>query len=73
MQKQVAKIDCSTTITTKSPRIVYTFTALLAAKCCCGRQVNKRQAAANAGALLPTVGNVGLEKNVQGIWRAGLN
>jgi len=32
----------------------------------------KRQAAANAAALLSTVGNV-VVKNVQGIWRAGLN
>jgi len=31
------------------------------------------QAAANAVLLLSTVGNVVLEKNVQGIWRAGLN
>jgi len=31
---------------------------LLAAKCCCGIQVNKRQVAANAVALLSTVGNV---------------
>ena len=31
------------------------------------------QAAVNAVALLSTVGNVALEKNVQGIWRVGLN
>jgi len=35
---------------------------LLAAKCCCGRQVNKRQAAANTVAQLFTVGNVVLEE-----------
>jgi len=28
---------------------------------------------AHAVALLSTVGNVVLEKNVQGIWRAGIN
>jgi len=38
------------------------FLALLAAKCCCGRQVDKRQAAANAVALLSIVGNAALEK-----------
>jgi len=43
--------------------------ALLGAKCFCGRQVIKRQAAANA--VLCTVGNVVLEKNLQGIWRNG--
>jgi len=59
--------------TIKLPQFVYTFIALLAAKCCCGRQANKRQAAANAVALLSTVGNVVLEKNMQGIWLAGLN
>jgi len=63
----------STIITTKSHNFVYTLIALLAAKCCCGRQINKRQAAANAVALLSTVGNVVLEKNPQGIWRAGIN
>ena len=31
------------------------------------------QAAVNAVALLSTVGSVALEKNVQGIWRVGLN
>jgi len=31
-------------------------------KCCCDRQVNKRQASANAIALLSTVGNMVLEK-----------
>jgi len=31
------------------------------------------QAAVNVVALLSTVGNVVLEKNVQGFWRAGLN
>jgi len=39
---------------------------LFAAKCYCGRQVNKRQAAANAVAVMFTVANVVLEKNVQG-------
>ena len=34
---------CSTTITIKSHHFVYTFVALLAAKCCCDRQVNKRR------------------------------
>jgi len=35
--------------------LVYTFIALLAAKCCCVRQVKKRKAAAYAVALLSTV------------------
>jgi len=52
---------CSTIITTKSQHFLY-FIALLAAKCCCSRQVNKRQAAAKADALLSAVGNVVLEK-----------
>jgi len=52
---------CST-ITLKSHRVVYTFVALPAAKCCCGRQVNKRQTAPNAAALLSIVGNVVLQK-----------
>jgi len=51
---------CSTITIIKSHHFVYTFRALLAAKCCCGKQVNKRQAAANAFALLSTV--VVLEK-----------
>jgi len=53
---------CSTIITTKSHHFVYTFVALLATKCCCGREVNKSQAAANAVVLLSTVGNAVLEK-----------
>jgi len=61
-----------TIITIKSHHFVYTFITLLAATCC-SRQVNKRQATANAVALLPTVGNVVLEKNVQDICQAGLN
>jgi len=59
---------CTTIRTLKSYRFVYTSIALLAAKSCCGRQ-----AVANAVALLSTVGNVVSEKNMQGIWRAGLN
>jgi len=39
------------------------LTPAVAANSCCG----------NAVALLSTVRNVVLEKNVQGIWRAGLN
>jgi len=46
---------------------------LHAAKRCCGRQISKRQAAANAVALLSTIGNVVLEKNVEGIWWDRLN
>jgi len=53
---------CTTIISIKSHHFVYTFIALLAGKCCCGRQVNKRQAAANAVALLFTVANEVLEK-----------
>jgi len=34
-------------------------------------EVNKRQVAANAVALLSRVRNMVLEKNVQGVWRAG--
>jgi len=63
----------STIIKIKSHHFVCTFIALLADKCCCGSQVNKRQAAANAVALLSIVGNVVLEKNAQDIWRDGLN
>jgi len=68
---QIVKMYCSTMTTIKSYYFIYTFIALLATKCCYGRQVNKRRAAGNAFALLSTVGNVVLEKNVQGIWRAG--
>jgi len=57
-------------ITIKSHHFVYTFIAQLAAKCCCGRQVNKWRTAANDVALLSTVGNVAHEKNVRGVWRA---
>jgi len=42
-------------------RFVPTFIALLAAKCCRSRQVNKRQATVNAVAL-STVANVVLKK-----------
>ena len=52
---------CNTMITKKS-HFVYTFIALLPAKCCYGRQVNKRQAVANAVVLLSTVENVVLHK-----------
>ena len=48
----------------KISSFVYTFIALLAAKCFCGRQVIKRQAAANAVALLSRVGNMVLEKTI---------
>jgi len=51
----------STIITIKSHHFINTFIVLLAAKFCCGRQVNKRQTAANAVAL-STVRNVVLEK-----------
>jgi len=64
---------CSTILTIKSHPFVYTLIGLLPAECCCGRQGNKRQAGANAVALLSTVGNVVLENNVQGIWWAELN
>jgi len=53
---------CRTIITIKSRHFVYTFLTLLAANCCCGRQVNKRQTAANAVALLFTAGKVVFEK-----------
>jgi len=46
---------CSKIITINSHCFVSAPTVLLAAKCCYGRQVNKRQAAANADALLSTV------------------
>jgi len=59
-----------TIITIKSNHFVYTFIALLAAKCCCGRQVNQRQGAANAVPPLCTIGDVALEKMCKGIWRA---
>jgi len=49
---------CSAMTAIKSHHSVCTSIALLAAKCCCSRQVNKRQAAANAVVLLSTVGNV---------------
>jgi len=49
---------CTTILTIKSHHIVYTFMALLTAKCCCGRQINKRQAAASAVALLSIFENV---------------
>ena len=52
----------STIITIKSHPLIYTFLSLLAAKCCCSRQVDKRQVAVNAIALLSTVGNVVVEK-----------
>jgi len=52
---------CSTIIAIKSQQFVDIFIALLAAKCCYGRQVNKRQAT-NAVPLLSTIGNVVLEK-----------
>jgi len=64
---------CSTIITTKSQYFVHPFVMLHAAQRCCGRQVSKRQAAANPVALLSTVGNVVLEKIVEGIWRDRLN
>jgi len=51
-----------TAIIIKSHHFVYTFIALFAAKCYCGRQDNKGQAAVNAVALLSTFGNVVLEK-----------
>jgi len=47
---------CITIITIKSHHFVYTFVALLAAMCYCDRQVNNRKAAANAVALLSTIG-----------------
>jgi len=62
---------CSTKITTNSHHLVYTFIALLAAKCCCGRQANKRQVAANAVALLSTVRKVVLEKMCEVLHLAG--
>jgi len=62
MQKYAVKIYCSTIITIKPHHCVYTFIALLAAKSCCGRQVNKREAAATAIALPSTVRNAVLEK-----------
>jgi len=55
MPKQVVKMYCSKIITINSHCFVSAPTVLLAAKCCYGRQVNKRQAAANADALLSTV------------------
>jgi len=61
---------CSTIITTKSHHLVYTFITLLAAtvsvagadKSTIGRQQR----------MLSTLGNVVVEKNIQGIWRAVL-
>jgi len=55
----------------KSNHFVYNFKAQLAAKCCCGTK-SKRDTQQPV-ALLSTVGNVVLEINAQGSWRAGLN
>jgi len=60
---------CGTIITIKSHHFVYSLIAVLAAtKYSCGRQVNKRQAAANAIALLSTVGNVVVLRGLKEMW-----
>jgi len=53
---------CSTIITIKSHHFIHPFIVLHATKCCCDKQVNKRQAVANAVALLSTVKNVVLKE-----------